>query len=418
MKTFDSMFSLSTIVGGCLVLSLACACSGSDDPNTQQGPTTQEDMSDGGEDMSSPPSDMSSTPSDQGDSQDMGDTPRDMSEGGEDADMQVGQDMGEQDMTPDMTGEDMSSTPCLPPDTGMLTAEGQPSDGWRWSKVGRVFPNMDESGVMPNDGDFSPSIITEPGGGYRLYFARRRSRTFELWTSTSLDGETWAEPQRVMGLTSENYPAALRQADGSVRLWFGSGSIDVATSQDGVTFTDQTQRILTPTQVGTFAQVSLIYPEVRPSLAGDGYRMWFTGFDGQQLSIGAAYSADGTTWTPETSPVLTRREGGDFDNKAVGQPEVHLTSDAIYMWHGGYDTSNTDPGPWRIGLSRSTDDGTTWERVGVSVPLAEDGDDMWSTRDPAVIEKTDGSGWLMVYVGMRSDSVYRLLTATSDACID
>lgn len=367
---------------------------------------------DAGSDLSTPGSDMGGHDADQdspdASAPDLGDT------------NDAGADAGEGDMggEEDMADADMSAGPCIPPDTDVRTPEGQPSDGWRWSRVGRVFPDLDEADIMANDGDFSPSIITEPGGGYRLYFARRRSRAYELWTSTSQDGESWSEPERLMGLMGENYPAALRQADGSVRLWFGSGSFDVATSQDGVTFTDQQRRILTPTQVGTFAQTSLIYPEVRPSLAGDGYRMWFTGFNGQQLSIGTAYSADGISWTPEPSPVVTLREGGDFDNKAVGQPEVHLTPDALYMWHGGYDTSNTDPGPWRIGLSRSTDDGSTWERMGVSLPLTEDGDDMWSTRDPAVIQKSDGSGWLMVYVGMRDDSIYRLLTATSDACID
>ena len=398
-----------------LLFTCASACSGDDTPDDTRDLSTQPDLQgvDAGDDMQPLTEEMGSGSADLG--PDMADdsTP----DAGEPADsgLDAGHDMGA-DMALDM--EDMATTPCTPPDTNARTREGQPSDGWRWTKKGRVFAAMDETGIMPNDGDFSPTLITEPGGGYRVYFARRRSRTFELWTSTSQDGEAWSDPVRLMGLMGENYPSALRQADGSVRLWFGSGSFDVATSQDGVTFTDQQRRILTPTQVGTFAQTSLIYPEVRRSLAGDGYRMWFTGFDGQQLSIGTAYSADGVTWTPETSPVLTRRDAGDFDNKAVGQPEVYLTQDALYMWHGGYDTSNTDPGPWRIGLSRSTDDGSTWERVGVSLPLSEVGDDMWSTRDPAVIEKTDGSGWLMVYVGMRNDSVYRLLTATSDACIE
>lgn len=414
MNLFDTKKAPLFVFLG-LTMFVAAACSGND-TNATQGPSS-EDMTVDMADMSTPPSDMMS---DQEGGEDLGgeDLP-DASMEDLGGDLGGQQDLGEE-MGVDMAdmAMDMQNVPCLPPDANTQTREGQPSDGWRWTKGGRVFPNMDEADIMANDGDFSPSLISEPGGGYRLYFARRRSRTFELWTSTSADGETWSDPERLMGLMGENYPAALRQADGSVRLWFGSGSFDVATSQDGVTFTDQQRRILTPTQVGSFAQTSLIYPEVRPSLAGDGYRMWFTGFDGQQLSIGTAYSPDGVSWTPEASPVLTRREAGDFDNKAVGQPEVHLTSDALYMWHGGYDTSNTDPGPWRIGLSRSSDDGSTWERVGVSLPLAETGDDMWSTRDPAVIKKSDGSGWLMVYVGMRNDSVYRLLTATSDACID
>lgn len=363
-------------------------------------------------------SDMNVTPGDQGTSDmvstgDMPGTTQDM-----------GLDLGGQtsDMTSDMTGTtqdmptDMASGPCVPPDTDVSTREGQPSDGWRWRKGTRVFPNNDES-FEAGDGDFAPSIITE-GEGYRIYFARKRAQGFSLWTATTLDdGDTWSEPVNVMGLEGQNYPSAIRQADGSVRLWFGSGSFDVATSQDGVNFTDQQRRILTPTQVGGFAQVSMIYPDVVASDAGNGYQMWYTGFDGQQLRIGTAFSADGVAWTPLGQAVLERRGGEGYDNQAVGQPEVRRIGSSLYMWHGGYDTSNTDPGPWRIGLAVSEDDGTTWSRAGVSVPLAANGDDMWSTRDPAVIPKADGSGWIMVYVGMSDDSKYRLLTAQSNACI-
>ncbi len=356
------------------------------------------------EDMETP--DASMPPEDQGEtSQDQGGGVEDMA------------DMG--GVTPDMADmsgeEDMATGPCVRPDEGTNTREGQPADGWRWRKGGRVFPNLDDN-FEAGDGDFAPSLIPE-GEGYRLYFARRRARTFELWTATSADGSEWSEAVRVMGLEGGNYPSAVRQADGSVRLWFGSGSFDVATSTDGVAFTDQERRILTPTQVGGFAQVSMIYPEVIPSNAGDGYQMWFMGFNGQGFAIGTAYSSDGISWTPESEPVLESRSGDGYDSSAIGQPDVVRVGDRLYMWHGGYDTSNTDPGPWRVALATSGDDGATWEREGVSVALAANGDDMWSTRDPAVIRKSDGSGWLMVYVGMRDDSKYRLLTASSDACV-
>lgn len=404
---------------GALLLSTTFACSGSDN---SESPAT--DMTSMTQDMS----DMDTTPVvDMADMNTETDASVDMPttvDMPDDLDMSVVEDMTpdqdqgameDMDDTSDMT--DMSESDCIGPDVDVTTREGHLSDGWRWTKQGRVFA-QDPAGAAAGEGDFAPSIITEPGGGYRIYFARRRGVGFTLWTATSQDGLSWTDAVEVMGLEEGNYPAAIRQQDGSVKLWFGSGSFDVATSQDGVTFSDQQRLILTPSQVGTFGSVSLIYPEVRQVPGSSDYNMWFMGFDGQEFRIGTAQSADGVDWTPQANAILESRGGTEYDSSAVGQPEVWYGDDAMYMWHGGYDTSNTNPGPWRIALARSTDNGATWERQGISLPLAETGDDMWSTRDPAVIKKADGSGWLMVYVGMRSDSVYRLLTATSDVCLD
>ena len=83
------------------------------------------------------------------------------------------------------------------------------------------------------------------------------------------------------------------------------------------------------------------------------------------------------------------------------------------MWYGGYDLSVTNPGPYRVGLAESLD-GLTWEKRGVAVELAEAGADAWSTRDPAVA--ADERGYIMLYVGMAPDRVYRLLRAEADVC--
>lgn len=320
---------------------------------------------------------------------------------------------------PDMEApaEDMAMMPpCVAPEPGTTTSEGHPSDGWRWVKQGRVFAE-DLPDVGAGNGDFSPTIIPE-GEGFRLYFGRKRGAGFTLYTSTSdATGMSWSAPVRVTGLDGESYPSALRLEDGSVRMWYGSGSVGVASSQDGVNFTVDQERILTTTQVGELAKISIIYPEVRKNPNGANYSMWFTGFSGQAMKLGVARSldAEGLSWTTTGAAALEASGGTDFDSKSVAQPEVHHIEGTSYMWYGGYDTSKTDPGPWRIGLAKSVNDGP-WERVGVTMPLSEQGDDMWSTRDPAVIQRADGT-WLMVYVGMRDDSVYRLLTATSDACL-
>ncbi|CAN0253128.1 unnamed protein product [Laminaria digitata] len=292
-----------------------------------------------------------------------------------------------------------------------MMREGQPGDGWRWEKRGRVFP-QDPAGVSMGEGDYAPTLIATGDGGFRLYFARRRSASFDIYTATSADGLTWSEPEALPTLEGDAYPAALARGDGGVDLWFGSGSLDFATSADGLDFSARTDGVLRPSEVGGFASLSMIYPEVRRDPAAGGYRLWVTGFDGERFRIGTGSSADGKTWTVGQDFVF-EPDGEGFDSKSVGQPEVQRIGETWYMWYGGYDTTNTDPGPWRIGLATSSN-GVIYERHGVSIPLAAEGDDAWSTRDPAVLQ-IEG-GWLMVYVGLAPDGIYRLLVATSEAC--
>ena len=324
----------------------------------------------------------------------------------------------EQDSAGDLSDGDLGPS-CLAPASDDVNREGDAADGWRWHKVGRVFAEVE--GVAPNDGDFAPSLIEEGEEGYRLYFARKRALAYELHTATSEDGVSWSEAVKVEGIEGTVYPSALRHSDGSVELWGGSGTFNWYRSEDGVEFEQRAAQILKPSQAGEFGRVSLTYPTVRRAQEGEeGYRMWFTGFSGQSYSIGEAFSEDGESWTVRSQePVLEARGGEGYDSAAVSSPQAYFIDGVWHLWHSGYDTSNTNPGPWRIALATSEDGGRSWTRRGVSVALAEeesDSDDMWSTREPAVIPKRDGSGWLMVYVGMKDDGRYRLLTAESSVC--
>ena len=397
-----------------LIFTLAVAISGCTDPDTT--PTSG--------DMTSPsPQDMASSADsgqvDMPSAEDMAVDEEDMAspdlDSGIDAtpDMRVTDDMGEADA--DMGGElDMGPPECEP--VPGMTREGQPSDGWVWQKQGRLFAE-DPPELMPNEGDYAPTIVTgDDGVGYRVYFARRSSASFSIYTTTSTDGVSWSDPVAIADLEGDSYPAALRGQDGKIQMWFGSGSLDYAESSDGTTFMNRQDGILRPSEIGGFASLSMIYPEVRPDPSGSGYRIWITGFDGMSYKIGQGSSPDGIDWTVGTD-IVFEADGEGFDSKSVAQPEVHRVGETWYMWYGGYDTTNSDPGPWRIGLATSPN-GVVYQRQGVSIPLSDmassDNDDAWSTRDPAVIPTEDG--WLMVYVGLAPDGKYRLLSATSTTC--
>ncbi len=301
-------------------------------------------------------------------------------------------------------GETAAPLDCAPADvTPDPTPEGHPSDGWRWEKQGALFE--DGELLQYGEGDLAPSLVLVPDG-LHLVFARQRELDRDLWVSTSADGESWSEPVAVTGPIdgASGYPGLLYE-DGRYRLWHGSGNLYYSEGVDGVTY--QGLDAIGMSGVGDeFDAYSMLYPHV---VAGDGeLTLYYTGFDGVTYAIGTAVSSDdGESW--ERQGVQLELDADGWDNTAVGQPMVIEHDGRSLFWYSGYDTSQTNPGPWRVGFI----DGDTTDRS-VSLPLAESGHDAWSTRDPAVVPW--GDGWLMIYAGMGDDGIYRLMRATSDVC--
>lgn len=172
-----------------------------------------------------------------------------------------------------------------------------------------------------------------------------------------------------------------------------------------------TETVLRPNDVGGFGALSLLYPA--PVQDGAPVRLYFTGFDGVAFAIGRATLA-GSDLSIDEDPLLTEGGPATWYNSAVAAPAAVHTGADWCLWFGGYDTSQTDPGTWRVGFTQG-DDGVCWGPTPtVSLPLGESGPDAWSTRDPTVVPWE--GGWQMIYVGMGDDGVYRLMAATSDVC--
>jgi predicted GH43/DUF377 family glycosyl hydrolase len=294
---------------------------------------------------------------------------------------------------------------------GALGPSGYPLDGWAWEKLGPLA-DMPEPAI--DDGDLSPALVVVDAR-IHLFFARKRGLEHRIQHAVSDDGRVFDSATPVVGLgagTMLAYPTVTH--DGTrFRMWFASGSIDYAESYDGVAWVGLTTGVLRLGPADGFDQWGVLYPSV---VVGDtDIALWYTGFDGLQYVIGRATSQDGRSFVRTPSvPVLAAGRASDFDNRSVAQSNVVRTDRGLFMWYGGYDTSATDPGPWRIGLATSAD-GLTWERRGVTIDLSLDGSDAQSTRDPAVIRWQDR--WVMAYSGYGSDHRYRLHLATSRACV-
>jgi hypothetical protein len=288
-------------------------------------------------------------------------------------------------------------------------------DSWAWHKLGlpRGLPEPEAAG----DGVLAPAVLEDEGVLHLWYTQKTNGSPYALMHSESRDGgESFATPALVTGLGNDHmnaYPTVWREG-GVFKLLFGSGSIRLATSDDGVRFTPApTSVVLRPSFDATrFDARSVLYPSHAP---GESAVFFFTGFDGVRLRIGrAALREDGVFVADPPRPVIDIGAGSEFDNSAAAAPHVQRVSGRWWMWYGGYDTSQSNPGPYRIGHA-SSKDGVAWTKHGVAVDLGASGTDAWSTRDPVLVASKDSGGrWLMFYVGLGDDGRYRLHRAASD----
>jgi hypothetical protein len=290
-----------------------------------------------------------------------------------------------------------------------------PDPDWRWRKLGAVIglPEAERAG----DGVLTPALV-EHDGALHLWFTQKTGVDHVLFHSESRDGgETFATPSPATGLGEGRvnaYPTVWRE-NGAFKLLFGSGSIKLATSDDGVHFTLAPSSVLSASfAADRFDALSVLYPNRVSDEARFGAVLFFSGYDGRHVRIGRAVEqADGRFAVDPPRPVVDLGAADEFDNAAVAQPHVQRAFGQWWMFYGGYDTSHTNPGPYRIG-SASSADGVVWNKHGVAVELSESGSDAWSTRDPALVPWP--GGWLMFYVGLGDDGRYRLHRAASDVC--
>jgi predicted GH43/DUF377 family glycosyl hydrolase len=330
-------------------------------------------------------------------------------------------DPGQDSLTPgpdapeNIDGASVDASPELPwvceapqIDPGLSPISGYPVDGWDWTERRQLLDASAEANYGEGWLDPAPLVVD---GVVHVYLTSKDDAGLSLWHGL-LGEEGITDVKPVMGIEG-GYASALYE-DGVFRLWYGGGAIRLAESSDGITFHDVPDATLQPTWGPDFDAMSVLYPSV--ARVGAGYVLWYTGFDGERMAIGRAHSPDGRAWTrAPTTPVLTQGAATAFDNEAVTQPHVMVSDSGLLMWYGGYDISQTDPGPYRIGLARS-DDGVAWEPIGITLELAPAGAEAYSTRDPAVFRSVDSYGWRMLYTAMGDDGRYRIFSARSRTC--
>jgi len=134
-------------------------------------------------------------------------------------------------------------------------------------------------------------------------------------------------------------PAVLAEA-GGYRMWYASAGerqqIGLAYSADGVFWRGHgDQPVLRPGPDGVWDDEGVANPAVVHDATG--YKLYYSGYDGQIWRIGLATSTDGVTWTKVANPVLKPGNVNAFDSHGVDAPAVYYDGRRYRMWYTGSD---------------------------------------------------------------------------------
>jgi predicted GH43/DUF377 family glycosyl hydrolase len=253
---------------------------------------------------------------------------------------------------------------------------------------------------------FDIAVLRE-GETYRMWFSWRPKKSVALVESS--DGIRWSEPQIALGPNAKtdweeeiNRPVVVKRADG-YHLWFtgqarGRSAIGYATSVDGKTWTRASdQPVLSADQ--PWEKVAVMCPHVVWDEDMKLFRMWYSG--GEQYepnAIGYATSPNGREWTKFAgNPIFQADVKKEWEQHKVTACQVVRRGDWHYMFYIGFHDDHRA----QIGIARSRDGITGWERHPAN-PIISPAKDKWdgdACYKPFAI--FDGSQWLLWYNGRR-----------------
>jgi predicted GH43/DUF377 family glycosyl hydrolase len=257
---------------------------------------------------------------------------------------------------------------------------------------------------------FDISVMRE-GQTYRMWLSWRPMQSVALVESQ--DGIHWSEPPQIVldprretGWEDDiNRPVVIKR-DRTYHMWYtgqvkpgqadGHSWIGYATSPDGLHWRRMSSRPVLSFE-RPWEKVAVMCPHVIWDDQLKVFRMWYSGGEqNEPNAIGYATSPDGLVWTKhEANPVFTPDPQIAWERFKVAGVQVEKRGNWHYMFYIGY----RDEEHAQIGLARSRDGITQWQRLPEN-PIVRSGQDQWdhdACYKPYAL--FDGRKWLLWYNG-------------------
>jgi len=246
---------------------------------------------------------------------------------------------------------------------------------------------------------------------YKMYFSWRPRRCLAL--TESRDGIHWTEARIVLGPRDSgweeriNRPAIVKRDD-TYHLWYTGQTrkqsyIGYATSSNGLQWQRlRDEPVLSPEQ--PWEKVAVMCPHVLWDQETEEYRMWYSAGDQYEPNaIGYATSRDGLHWQRwDANPIFRPDKETDWEKHKVTACQVVRHGDWHVMFYIGFADEHTA----HIGLARSRDGISVWERHPAN-PILAPGQGTWDADacyKPYAIYDKHTDRWLLWYNGRRKRS--------------
>jgi predicted GH43/DUF377 family glycosyl hydrolase len=252
---------------------------------------------------------------------------------------------------------------------------------------------------------FDVAVLSEEPG-YRMWLSWRPQKSIAIVESK--DGVHWSGPPRVVlrpreqtGWEEEvNRPVVVKR-EGTYHMWYTGqaqdhSSIGYATSSDGLIWKRTGDRPVLMSDV-PWEKVAVMCPHVIWDDGAKLFRMWYSAGDQYEPdAIGYATSSDGQVWQKDSSnPVFRPEPKNPWEQHKVTAVQVQKRGDWYIMFYIGF----RDVDHAQIGLARSRDGRTNWERHPAN-PIVRPTVGEWdqdACYKPFAL--FDGNKWLLWYNG-------------------
>jgi predicted GH43/DUF377 family glycosyl hydrolase len=284
-----------------------------------------------------------------------------------------------------------TAVPPLPTQTPRPAASTWP---WTFSPANPVL-NIVPDSKWEHSAVFDPCVVQQSDGSLAMWYSTRGSLPggIALAIDSTGTGDHWQRYGSGPLLTPdppESVPAGVVSRPsvvaipGGWRIWYstqgpvgpaGAAWIGTAFSREGHYWEKHGSPVLVAHDA--WEKQAVQCPNVRYDAASGQFQMWYCGGDSYEPdAVGFATSSDGITWQRHAGNPIFRPTTGWEDYK-VGSFQVHRVGDWYYAFYNAFQRT---PFVSRVGMARSRDGVTGWERHSANPILSPGAPGTWDAR--------------------------------------